>query len=84
MMFTPQQIEEFRQSLGVTTEGAQEAMNEVAAICEARNLAAERERRAALAADFAEYLYRVASQVPLEHAAWAQARGAALLAALKA
>lgn len=36
-----------------------------------------------LAEDFREYLYRVASQVPLEHAEWAQQRGAALLAVLK-
>jgi len=47
-------------------------------------VAAERERRRALAADFGEYLYRTASQVPMEHAEWAQQRGAALLDALKA
>ena len=37
----------------------------------------------ALAEDFREYLYRVASQVPFEHQEWANQRGAALLAALK-
>lgn len=47
-------------------------------------VAAERERRTSLAADFAEYLYRTAAQVPFEHAAWASERGAALLEALKA
>jgi len=46
-------------------------------------VAAERERRIALAAAFQEYLYRVASQVPFEHAGWANERGAALLAALR-
>lgn len=45
---------------------------------------AERERRMALAEDLHEYLHRVSSQVPMEHAAWAQERGAALLAALRA
>lgn len=37
-----------------------------------------------LAEDFREYLYRVASQVPMEHAKWARERGEALLSALKA
>lgn len=46
-------------------------------------VAAERERRHALAADFSEYLYRVQSQVPFDHAEWARQRGEALLAALK-
>lgn len=43
-----------------------------------------RERIDALAADMREYLYRVAAQVPFEHAQWAQERGAALIAALQA
>ncbi len=47
-------------------------------------VAAERERRRSLAADFGEYLYRTASQVPFEHAEWARKRGAALLAKLTA
>ena len=45
---------------------------------------AERDRRRALAVDFREYLYRVSSQVPFEHAQWAHERGEALLAALRA
>lgn len=32
---------------------------------------------------FHEYLYRVSSQVPFEHAQWAQERGSALLEQLK-
>lgn len=36
-----------------------------------------------LATDFQEYLYRVSSQVPFEHAQWAKERGDALLAELK-
>ena len=47
-------------------------------------VAAERERRYALATDFREYLYRVASQVPFEHAEWANELVSALLAALRA
>lgn len=43
----------------------------------------ERARIEALAADFQEYLYRTASQVPFEHSGWAAERGSALLAALK-
>ena len=39
--------------------------------------------RQLLIADFAEYLYRTASQVPFEHATWARERGQALLNALK-
>lgn len=46
--------------------------------------AQERERRYSLAADLQEYMYRVSSQVPFEHAQWASERGAALLAALRA
>lgn len=47
-------------------------------------VAAERERRHVLAEPFREYLYRVASQVSLEHAQWANEHGDALLDALKA
>ena len=36
-----------------------------------------------LAADLQEFIYRCASQVPFEHAAWANERGSALLAAVK-
>lgn len=48
------------------------------------DVSAERGRCTALAADFQEYLYRIAAQVPFDHAEWAQQRGAALLAALRA
>jgi hypothetical protein len=40
-------------------------------------------RDTGLAADFSEFLYRVASQVPFEHATWANERGAALLEHIK-
>jgi hypothetical protein len=36
-----------------------------------------------LIADFQEFLYRAASQVPFEHANWANERGTALMAQLK-
>jgi hypothetical protein len=48
-----------------------------------KKLTAEREMRLAIATDLQEYLYRVASQVPFEHAEWARERGEALLAALR-
>ena len=38
---------------------------------------------ASLVADFQEFLYRAASQVQFEHAAWAHERGAALMEQLK-
>jgi hypothetical protein len=38
---------------------------------------------AAIATDLQEYLYRVSSQVPFEHAQWANERGAALLGQIK-
>lgn len=36
-----------------------------------------------IVSDFAEFMYRVASQVPFEHAEWAQSKGAAILEQLK-
>jgi len=45
--------------------------------------ATEQGAESSLASDFSEFLYRVASQVPFEHASWAQERGGALLAAIK-
>ena len=36
-----------------------------------------------LVADFREFMYRAASQVPFEHAAWANERGEALLKQLQ-
>lgn len=48
-----------------------------------RAVAAERQRRVLIAEPMREYLYRVSSQVPFEHAEWAQQRGRALLAALR-
>ena len=37
----------------------------------------------ALIADFQEFIYRTVSQVPFEHAEWANQKGQALMAALK-
>lgn len=74
--FAPYDMEKAPDGMWVMYDDAQVAI--------AAAVAAERERRTALAADFQEYLYRIAAQVPFDHAEWAQQRGAALLAALRA